>query len=68
MNEQDKRAVESMCRIGMELETIIASFPKFSKEELAEKSSSVFSASSCTGGTVKARGRREAEGSGKAVS
>ncbi len=34
MNEQDKRAVESMCRIGMELETIIASFPKFSKEEL----------------------------------
>lgn len=34
MNDQDKRAVESMCRIGMELETIIASFPKFSKEEL----------------------------------
>ena len=34
MNDQDKRAVESLCRIGLELDTIIASFPKFSKEEL----------------------------------
>ena len=33
MEEQDKRAVESMCRCGLELEGVIAVFPMFPKEE-----------------------------------
>lgn len=34
MEEQDKRAVESMCRCGLELEGVIAVFPMFPKEEV----------------------------------
>lgn len=34
MKEQDKRAVESLCRCGMSLESVIDSFPHFSKEEI----------------------------------
>lgn len=35
MKEQDKRAVESMCRCGLGLEGVIAIFPKFKEEEIA---------------------------------
>ena len=35
MKEQDKRAVESMCRCGLDLEGVIAVFPMFSKEDVA---------------------------------
>ncbi len=34
MKEKDKRAVESLCRCGMSLESVIDSFPHFSKEEI----------------------------------
>lgn len=34
MKEQDKRAVESLCRCGMSLESVISSFPHFTKEEI----------------------------------
>ena len=34
MEEQDKRAVESMCRCGLELEGVIAVFPMFPREEV----------------------------------
>ena len=34
MNDQDKRAVESMCSCGLDLEGIIASFPMFPREEI----------------------------------
>ncbi len=34
MKEQDKRAVESLCRCGMSLEGVIGSFPSFPKEEI----------------------------------
>ena len=36
MQEQDIRAVESMCRIGMSLEAVKASFKKFPEEEIEE--------------------------------
>ena len=42
MNEQDRRAVENMCLTGMDLEGLIACFPKFSKEEIER----IFTASS----------------------
>lgn len=35
MKEQDKRAVESMCRCGLDLEGVIAVFPAFPKEDIA---------------------------------
>lgn len=34
MKEQDKRAVESMCRCGLDLEGVIAVFPAFPKEDV----------------------------------
>ncbi len=34
MKEQDKRAVESLCRCGMSLEGVISSFPHFPREEI----------------------------------
>ncbi len=34
MKEQDIRAVESLCRCGMSLESVISSFPKFPREEI----------------------------------
>lgn len=34
MKEQDIRAVESLCRCGMSLESVIGSFPKFPREEI----------------------------------
>ncbi len=34
MKEQDIRAIESMCNIGMSLEVIISSFPMFPEEEI----------------------------------
>ena len=34
MKEQDKRAVESLCRCGMSLESVISSFPHFSKADI----------------------------------
>ena len=34
MNEQDRRAVESMTLTGMDLEALCACFPKFPKEEI----------------------------------
>lgn len=35
MEEQDKRAVESMCRCGLDLEGVAAVFPMFSREDVA---------------------------------
>lgn len=34
MQEQDKRAVESMCRCGLDIDGVIALFPKFSREDI----------------------------------
>ena len=34
MQEQDKRAVESMCRCGLDLEGIINVFPSLPREEI----------------------------------
>ncbi len=34
MKEQDKRAVESMCRCGLSLDAITACFPMFPKKEI----------------------------------
>ena len=34
MKEQDKRAIESMCRCGLDLEGVISVFPTFPKEEV----------------------------------
>ncbi len=34
MNEQDKRAVETMCRSGLDLKELFGTFPAFSKEEI----------------------------------
>ena len=34
MQEQDKRAVESMCRCGLSLEGVLGAFPAFPKEEV----------------------------------
>ena len=34
MNEQDCRAVENMCLTGMDLDGLLACFPKFPKEEI----------------------------------
>ena len=36
MKEQDKRAVESMCICGLDLEGVIAVFPMFPKEDIVE--------------------------------
>ena len=35
MQEQDKRAVESMCRCGLDLESVINVFPSLQREEIA---------------------------------
>ena len=35
MQEQDKRAVESMCRCGLDLEGVINVFQSFPREEIA---------------------------------
>ena len=34
MNEQDCRAVENMCLTGMDLDGLLACFPKFPREEI----------------------------------
>ena len=34
MTNQDKRAVESMCRCGLDLDGVIASFPKLDPTEV----------------------------------
>ena len=34
MKEQDRRAIESMCRCGLELEGVISVFPTFPKEDV----------------------------------
>ena len=34
MKEQDKRAIESMCRCGLDLEGVISVFPTFPKEDV----------------------------------
>ena len=34
MKEQDVRAVESLCRCGMDLESILKCFPKFPRQEV----------------------------------
>ena len=36
MQEQDKRAVESMCRCGLDIDGVIAVFPKFPREEIVQ--------------------------------
>ena len=36
MTNQDKRAVESMCRCGLDLNEVIASFPKLDRREVEE--------------------------------
>lgn len=36
MTNQDKRAVESMCQCGLDLESVITSFPKLEKREVEE--------------------------------
>ena len=41
MQEQDRRAVESMCSWGLDLEAIKKSFPAFPPEEIEEVYSSV---------------------------
>lgn len=35
MQEQDKRAVESMCRCGLDFEGVVNIFPNLPKEEVA---------------------------------
>ena len=35
MQEQDKRAVESMCRCGLDLKGVINIFPSLPREEIA---------------------------------
>lgn len=35
MQEQDKRAVESMCRCGLDLKSVISIFPKLPGAEIA---------------------------------
>lgn len=35
MQKQDKRAVESMCRCGLDLESVINVFPSLPREEIA---------------------------------
>lgn len=49
MKEQDKRAVESMCRCGLSLEGVIDVFPMFPKEEIAEIYESIKGLSTGTG-------------------
>ena len=34
MKEQDKRAVESMCRCGLDLEGVISVFPMFPEKDI----------------------------------
>jgi len=34
MKEQDKRAVESMCRCGLDFESVVDVFPTFPKEDI----------------------------------
>lgn len=34
MQEQDKRAVESMCRCGLDLKSVINVFPSLPREEI----------------------------------
>lgn len=34
MKEQDKRAVESICRCGLDIDGVIALFPQFSREDI----------------------------------
>lgn len=36
MQEQDKRAVESMCKCGLDFEGVINVFPSLPREEIAE--------------------------------
>lgn len=36
MKEQDKRAVEGMARCGIDLEGLVAMFPNFPADEIAE--------------------------------
>ncbi len=36
MTNQDKRAVESMCQCGLDLEGVVASFPKLDRKEIEE--------------------------------
>lgn len=36
IQEQDKRAVESMCRCGLDIDRVIAFFPKFSRGYCAD--------------------------------
>lgn len=36
MTNQDKRAVESMCQCGLDLDGVIASFPKLDRREVEE--------------------------------
>ena len=36
MQEQDKRAVESMCRCGLDIDGVIAVFPKFPREDIIQ--------------------------------
>lgn len=36
MQEQDKRAVESMCRCGLDINGVIAVFPKFPREDIVQ--------------------------------
>ncbi len=36
MNEQDKRAVETMCRSGLDLEELFGTFLTFDKAEIEE--------------------------------
>ena len=41
MQEQNKRAVESMCRCGLDLESVINIFPGLPREEIEEVYKSV---------------------------
>lgn len=36
MQEQDKRAVESMCRCGLDIDGVIAVFPTFPREDIVQ--------------------------------
>lgn len=50
MQEQDKRAVESMCRCGLDIDGIIAVFPKFPREDVVRIYESSKGANGCAGG------------------
>lgn len=52
MKEQDKRAIESMCRCGLDIEGVISVFPAFPKEDVRAIYNSVKGLDSGTDGEL----------------